>query len=359
MNIDDRNIIWLDLFGFLTYHKKKKILSCFDKGVDIKKVFKSKPELRTILTDMEYNKMSNLLDDNFLDAQIEKFTQDGIIMITINDSRYPFLLREIDEPPLCLYCKGNVQLLNSLCFAVVGTRKPTDYGAVVTKQYVKELSKDDITIVSGLAQGIDTIAHRTALEQNGKTIAVLAGGLYHIYPASNYHLAREMTQNNLILSENSPNVTPMAYSFPFRNRIIAGLSRGVLIPEATLNSGSLHTKNYALDYNRDVFVVPGKITSPASSGTNALIKEVPIAMTTTPDDILVSLNIDKKNEKTSAIQLDMTEQIILNYIRTEKKTFQEIVDHTILSASELNTILFILELSGLVLHTSNNSYIMA
>ena len=358
MTIDDRNIIWLDLFSFLTYQKKIKILETFDKGKDIKLSFLSNRYIRDILTDSEINKMSNLLDNLVLDRYIQKFESDNIIMITINDDRYPKLLKEINSPPLCLYCKGNIQLLNTLSVAVVGTRRPTDYGIVATKQFVSELCKNNVTIVSGLAVGIDTIAHKTALENQGNTIAVLAGGLYHIYPAVNQSLARKMTENNLILSENSPIISPLGYYFPIRNRIIAGLSSVVLIPEASLNSGSMHTKEYANQFNREVFAIPGKITSEMSKGTNQIIKNLEGIITLSPDIILEALHIDKnKNDKNFQIQLDINEQSILNYIQTEKKTFQEIADYTNIPASELNSILLNLEINGLLTKLANNSYI--
>lgn len=356
MTIDDRNIIWLDLFPFLTYQKKKKILELFSKGQDIKSSFLSNKYIREILTDDEISKMSNMLDNQILDRYIERFNSDNIIMITINDPKYPKLLLETASPPLCLYCKGNIQLLNTTSIAVVGTRRPSDYGIVTTKQFVKELVQNDVTIVSGLAVGIDTIAHKTALENQGKTIAVLAGGLYHIYPAVNQSLARKMIENNLILSENSPNISPTTYYFPIRNRIIAGLSSGVLIPEASEKSGSLHTAKYADDFNREVYAIPGKITSEMSKGTNMLIKELKAHITLSPDFILEALHIDKNN-KNFDIQLDILDQSILNYIQTEKKTFQEIADFIHLPASELNSVLLELEMNGLVTKLANNSYI--
>ena len=360
MTVDEKNIVWLDLFPFLTYHKKVKILESFKAGEDIRSKFRSNPILNTILAEEEYNKMCALLDPSYLDNAIQKFTRDNIIIVTKYDPRYPELLKEIPNAPLCLYCKGNIQLLNTFSIGVVGTRHPSEYGIVVTKQYVKAMCDSDVTIVSGLASGVDTIAHRTALENNGKTIAVLAGGLYHIYPAFNINLAKQMTENNLILSENSPDTTPQSYLFPIRNRIIAGLSRGVLITEAGQKSGSLHTANYANDYNRDVFAVPGRINSPMSSGTNQLIKELSAHITTSPDDIINSFQLNtKKSEDNSAIQLDIREQSILNYIRTEKKTFQELADYTGIKASELNAIMLELEMNGLVTKLANNSYIMS
>ncbi len=358
MTIDDRNIIWLDLFEFLTYQKRTKILQVFEKGKDIKASFLSNKYIHDILTDAEITKMSNMLDNQILDRYISRFESDNIIMITINDERYPKLLREISSPPLCLYCKGNIQLFNTPSIAVVGTRRPTDYGIVTTKEFVKTLSQNGVTIISGLASGIDTIAHKTALENDGKTIAVLAGGLYHIYPAVNQSLARKMTENNLIISENSPNISPLGYFFPIRNRIIAGLSSGVLIPEAGVKSGSMHTAKYADEFNREVFSIPGKISSPMSEGTNSLIKDLKGVMTLSPYEILQALHIDtNKNEKNIGIQLDIEAQSILNYIQTEKKTFQEIADYTKIPASELNSILLELEMNGLVTKLANNSYI--
>lgn len=357
MTIEERNIIWLDLFSSLGYQKKVKILSLFDKNEDIKKSFLSNPKLQEILTSSEFAQMSKLLDNAYLDAQIERFAKNGIVMITQSNPNYPQLLKEIDSPPLCLYCKGNLQLLNSICIGIVGTRKPSDYGIVVTKQFAKELASSGVTVVSGLAVGVDTIAHKAAVEENGSTIAVLAGGLFHIYPAVNIGLARTLAENNLIISENTPDAQPQTYYFPMRNRIIAGLSKGVLITEAGEKSGSLITANYALDYNREIFVVPGKINSPTSVGTNNFINEYSTSFTINSQKILEFLHLTKEKQKNSAIQLDFNEQIVIDYIMAEKKTFQEIADHTHLPANELNAILLNLEMQGLITKLANNSYI--
>ena len=358
MTIDDKNIIWLDLFEFLSYQKKDKILKCFEKGQDIRKLFTSTPKIREILTNEEYFKMSVKLTDEFLALKISNYEKDNIHCITIYNENYPYLLRQISTPPFCLYCKGNLQLLDTDCIGVVGTRHPSDYGIVTTNQFVDTLANHDLTIVSGMAIGIDTFAHRKTLEKQGKTIAVLAGGFNHIYPISNMKLSREILENNLLITENAPDTLPLAYLFLARNRIIAGLSKGILITEAGEKSGALNTCNYALEYNREVFAVPGKINSPMSKGTNKLIKNMQANIALSADDILEALNIEK--EKINAnlgIQLDINAQIVLNYIQTEKKTFQQIADFTKFSASELNTILLELELNGFVTKLANNSYI--
>lgn len=359
MTIDDKNILWLDLFDFLSYGKKVKLLSAINKGENLREKFLTNPSVKEILTSQEFNKMAICLNDEYLNRHLANYEKDNVQTITFNNPNYPYVLKEISSPPLCLYCKGDISLLNSFCFSVVGTRKPTDYGIQVTKQYCKSLCAAGITIVSGLATGIDSVAHQTALENNGKTIAVLAGGLNYIYPATNINLAREISENNLLMSENPPNTKPLSYYFPIRNRIIAGLSKGVLVPEMGEKSGSMHTINYALEFNRDVFVVPGRINSPMSKGANLLIKNLQGCITISPEDILNCYQLIETQDVKIHQQLDINCQMILSFVESEKHTFQEILEHTKMNANELNTILITLEIEGLLIKLANNSYIMA
>lgn len=359
MTIDEKNIIWLDLFEFLTYTKKNKLLEIFGYGVDIRKEFLKNSNIKEILTNEEINKMALCLQDEFLNLKLKKYNEDNIQCITYFSEDYPFLLKEIASPPLCLYCKGNVQLLNTTCVGVVGTRKPTDYGLVVTKQYVKELTEVGVTIVSGMATGVDTIAHKETLANQGNTIAVLAGGFNHIYPASNRAMFNELTKSNLVITEHNPTVKPETYFFPVRNRIIAGLSKAVLLTEAGEKSGSLHTINYATEFNREIFAVPGKINSPMSKGTNSIIQNLQGCVTLSPQDILNFLHLTKEQNKNVNTQLDITAQLILDFISVEKKTLQQIVDYTNMPVKELNSKLIEMEMEGLVVKLANNSYIKA
>lgn len=360
MTIDDANIIWLDLFEFLTYSKKEKLLKLFNKGENIRKDFLKKKEIKDILSEQEFNKMAVCLEDAFLNRILNQYSNEGVECVTFYDERYPYLLKEISTPPFCLYCKGNTQLLSTICVAIVGSRKPSEYGLVVTKQFAKELAKQDITIVSGMAVGVDTIAHKSALEENGKTIAVLGGGFNHIYPAINNSLARKITENNLLVSEYNPNVRPQTYYFPTRNRIIAGLSHGVVLTEAGEKSGSLKTADYAIEFNREIFAVPGRINAETSKGTNMLIKNLQGCITLCPEDVLSALNININNKKQNVgIQLDMNAELVLNYIQTDKKTFQELADLTKMEVKELNILLMQLEMEGVVTKLSGNSYIMS
>ena len=196
--------------------------------------------------------------------------------IFIENKEYPEQLRNIYDPPLKLYVLGNKQILNQKGIAIVGTRKATEYGKKVAFQFAKELCKKGINIISGLALGIDTYAHMGALqpECTGKTIAVLGSGLDEIYPKENIDLAKQIIKSGgCIISEYSIGTKPEKLNFPQRNRIISGLSEGVLVVEAGEKSGSLITADFALEQGREVFAVPGNISSNVSIGTNNLIKQ--------------------------------------------------------------------------------------
>lgn len=192
--------------------------------------------------------------------------------IKIGNNIYPKLLREIYNPPETLFYKGKTELLNKVCVAIVGTRRNTDYGEFVTEKIVDDLAILDIVIVSGLAKGIDAIAHRAALKNNLPTIAVLGSGINNIYPKSNNYLAGEIEENGLIISEYEDKTEPLDFQFPQRNRIISGLSIAVIVIEAPERSGSLITAKLALDQNREIFTIPGDIDRETSMGPLRLIQ---------------------------------------------------------------------------------------
>lgn len=356
--IKERELVWLDSFDFLSYHKKRDIILLFSDCESIVEMWSAKKlQLSTFLSKQEYEKVATAEVDR-VDKVMQWLDEEGIKVVTILSDAYPTLLLETDAPPICLYCKGNTDLLNTMCCGVVGTRKPSDYGKVVTKQFVEELASSGLTIVSGMATGIDTIAHETTLAQEGSTIAVLAGGFHHVFPASNHQLFKKLCETNLVVTESLPNVVPASYLFPARNRIIAGLSKAVLITEAGVKSGSIHTKNYAKLYKREIFAVPGKVTSPESEGTNQIIKEIPNSICLSTQDIFARLGIlGKKIDKKSSIQLDIIEQTILKYILADKKTYQEILEYTNMKPNELNNVLFNMQLKGLVEKLAGNAYI--
>ncbi|WP_102346956.1 DNA-processing protein DprA [Bacillus sp. Marseille-P3661] len=215
----------------------------------------------------------NDLHSTSFQKQIDQYKREGIEIITIFDADYPALLKGIYDPPWVLYSKGKKLLLESNCIGVVGTRKPSQYGYQAVKALLPPLIQKNWTIVSGLAIGIDTAAHKIAIIENGYTIAVLGSGFYHIYPSQNRNLADYLSMNHLLLSEFPPNKKPEKWHFPLRNRIISGLSKGTLIVEAKDRSGSLITADQALEQGREVFAVPGSIFEPTNQGTNRLIQQ--------------------------------------------------------------------------------------
>jgi DNA processing protein len=206
-------------------------------------------------------------------AQQEKVTQTGTVMIPMGDPRYPPRLREIFDPPVVLFARGRVELLESHMLAVVGTRRPTVYGLAVAERLGGDLARAGLTIASGMARGIDTAAHKGAMAAEGDTVAVLGCGVDVVYPTENRKLAADMATHQLLLSEFPMGAVAFPQNFPIRNRIISGMSQGVLVVEGAQYSGSSITAKLALDQGREVFAVPGNITSKASWGPNLLIKQ--------------------------------------------------------------------------------------
>jgi DNA processing protein len=204
----------------------------------------------------------------------ESILQSNIQVLTFLDDSYPEKLKEIHQPPWLLYFIGDICLLNQEnILAVIGTRQPTSYGIQVTNQLIPKLTKVGISIISGLAKGIDSLAQQRALDNGGKVIGVIGGGLRKIYPMENQQLANVIAQKGLMLSEYPPDMPPQKYHFPARNRIISGLSKSILVIEGKKRSGTFITVQQGLDHGKDIFAVPGSIFSPESIGPNVLIRQ--------------------------------------------------------------------------------------
>lgn len=190
---------------------------------------------------------------------------------TIISDDYPASLKEITCPPFVLFYYGDLSLLNRQCIAVIGSRKPDDYGDYATRKIVKDLVKNDYTVISGMALGIDAIAHQSALSNHGRTVAVLGSGIDYCYPKSNIHIYNELKEKQLLVSEYPNDIAPKPYHFPTRNRIIAGLSASILVTQANKKSGTMITVGYALDQGKDIFCIPSRIDDP--NGCNTLIQQ--------------------------------------------------------------------------------------
>lgn len=289
-------------------------------------------------------------------AELErKLELSKVKLVTILDEEYPKSMLCYEDAPLMLYCKGDASLLNKPSFAVVGTRFPTKYGMRATEEFVAKLS-ERFVIVSGMARGIDSCAHRTALNSRGKTVAVLGCGADVVYPPENKSLYEEIAEYGLVISEYPLGETATAHNFPARNRIISGLSRAVLITEAGENSGTMLTLNYAINQGKDVFCVPGSIFNKSSAGCNKAIKECQTRLVTDVNDIYSELGMTKTDvSKPSSIQLDVNEDSVLNALaKNGEMHFEEILDVVDLSVPQLNSLLTKMTAVGLITKTKYN-----
>lgn len=290
-----------------------------------------------------------------------KLQKNGIKILTIFDKDYPVLLKQIHGAPMVIYFKGEItdEILNN-CFGVVGTRKPTGYGRAVTEKLTRELVEAGLTIVSGLARGVDTIAHTAAIDAGGETLAVLGGGLFQIFPSENIRLAEKIAAGfGAVLTEFPPSYPHLAGNFPARNRIISGLSKGVLVTEAAEDSGSLITARLALEQNREVFAVPGPITSSMSEGTLILLKEG-ARLVSSSQDILDELGIKPKLQiDLGSINLTSEETDILELIKDESRHVDEIARTLKKPVSVVSGALLKLEIIGIVKNLGAGNYIKA
>ncbi|WP_335939975.1 DNA-processing protein DprA [Fusobacterium polymorphum] len=274
---------------------------------------------------------------------------------TIEDDIYPQCLKEISNPPLKLYYKGNLDLLkDERLIAVVGTRNPSSYGKLCCEYMVKKMTSANITIVSGFAKGIDSIAHKTSLLTGGKTIAVIASGLDIVYPASNLSLYREIEEKGLILSEYEAGVKPFKFNFPQRNRIIAGLSKGTIVVESKDRGGSLITADLALEFNRDVYAVPGDVFSEYSKGCNNLIRDSKAKSLSNINELLddYSWKIEEKNINNKYTQNQL---LILNSLSSEKN-LDNILMETKIEQTEILAELMTLEIMGVIKSIAGGRY---
>lgn len=277
---------------------------------------------------------------------------DGKI-ITIWDFQYPELLRKIYDPPIILYVKGNYSDQDRYSISIVGTRTPTSYGKNMADRFAGELATQNISIISGLARGIDSIAHKSVLKSNGRTVAILGTGIDVIYPPENRKLFDEISEKGLIISEYPLGTKPDAQNFPKRNRIISGITLGTVVIETGINGGAMQTAAFALDQNREVFALPGNIGIRQSEGTNALIRKGEAKLVTTPEDILEELEIKLKpvigkNIPKPNLDLNIFEEKIISQLSTTPLQIDKISLMTSLSTSDCLVHLLSLEFKGLV-----------
>ncbi len=296
-----------------------------------------------------------------LDSEMEKMERSGVSVFTYRDDGYPSRLKEIYDYPPVIYVRGEILPEDEWCLSVVGTRGATVYGRQIAEEITADLARNRITIVSGLARGIDSIAHRSALEAGGRTIAIFACGLDTVYPAENADLARRITQNGAIVSEYPLGTKPRPDYFPRRNRIMSGMSLGVLVIEAGESSGAIITANMALEQNREVFAVPGSILSLASRGTNHLIQEG-AKLVRNYTDILEELNLTavaRQIEMKELLPETDTEAVLIKQLGAEPVHVDEVCRSSGLPVSTVSSTLAMMELKGMVKQVGAMHYSLA
>jgi DNA processing protein len=297
-----------------------------------------------------------------LDGEMARVEAAGIDILVWDSPDYPRYLKDIPAPPPVLYVNGDLNEIDQWAVAVVGTRRFTTYGRQITQEIVSGLVRSEVTIISGLARGIDAIAHKTALEMGGRTIAVLGSGVDNIYPPENRALAAQIAKGNgAVISEYALGVKPDAKNFPPRNRVISGLSLGVVVVEAGERSGASITAGFALEQGREVFAVPGNVNSPASVGTNRLIQQG-AKLVSSVSDILEELNLTMIPEQT-AVQLVMPESaeeaLILSHLSHQPMHIDELTQLAELSSAEISSTLTLMELKGMVYQVGGMNYVLA
>ncbi|MCC7355223.1 MAG: DNA-protecting protein DprA [Anaerolineae bacterium] len=301
-----------------------------------------------------------------LGAELVKLERAGVHVITSDDADYPRRLARVPDAPPVLYVKGELTAQDDLALGVVGTRRATPYGRQATREIVTELARHGVTIVSGLARGIDGEAHQAALDAGGRTIAVLACGLDIIYPPEHTHLAERITQHGALVSEYGLGTEPEAANFPPRNRIISGLTRGVLITEAGLGSGALITADYAREQGRELFAVPGNIFQRGCDGTNRLLQEgakVVLSAADLLDELQIAEALETQEEAVQHVAAiipgDPFEARLLEQLSAEPRHVDEVSRAVGLPIAAVSSALSIMELKGLVREVGGMNYVAA
>ena len=287
--------------------------------------------------------------------EIAFITKYNITPLFISDKKYPQRLLNCFDSPAILYYKGNADLNSSKILSIVGTRNNNDYGKSVCEKIIEDLADQNILIISGLAFGIDSIAHKSALKNNLKTVGILAHGLDRIYPSQNKLLAKQMIENGGLLTDFRSGTTPDKQNFPKRNRIVAGMSDAVIVIESGLKGGSLITAELANGYNKDVFAIPGRISDLKNEGCNYLIKNNKAALITSADDLLESMNWkeqkkpSQKKQRELFIELTADEKIIINILQNQPQVhIDEVYIKSGLNSSCVASALLTLEMQGVV-----------
>lgn len=315
-------------------------------------------DLRTVLDERSLASLLGKREEIDPAQELERIDRAGIQVLTKQCADYPRMLAEIPVPPPVLYVKGELSYLDAVAVSIVGTRKLTSYGREITRRLATELAEAGVVVVSGLARGIDGIAHEAAITAGGRTLAVLGSGVNVIYPPEHRGLAERIIGAGAVLSDYPPNRGPDAPNFPARNRIIAGLTLGTIVVEAPARSGALITTDFAVDYGREVFAVPGSVLSHASAGCHRLLRQG-ARLVTCAADVLDDLNLVAPGELApvqQALPLDEDERRLLALLTGEPRHIDEVAEAAGRPISHVAALLLTMELKGLIHNAGAQHY---
>lgn len=345
MQDKEKFLVFMSIYDIPT--KKQEFLLENLTDFNIEKAVAS-PILRKTLSSDEVLKILKGYNAAEFENLLLNLQKSDIKILTIFSEDYPQKMIDLPDRPLILYAKGNLSLLNERRFAIVGTRHITNYGRIVTERFAKTLASNNFVIVSGLCYGVDEVAHRATLDVGGKTIAVIASGFNRIYPSTNSNLAKQIVEEGgLLISEYLPSFEAKRYTFPKRNRIVAGLSDGVLITEADFSSGTCYTKDFALEYGKDLFAVPGNVTSSVSNLPNEIIRSASGECVVCGEDILKYYGINKSQVK-KTISLTIDQSTIVELLKNGEQHFDYLAEKSKIPVNLLNSCLTTLEINGLI-----------
>lgn len=347
-------------FHFVPFIGPSRIRRLQDHFGSLERAWTSHPgKLRSVLDDRSHAALVKHRGEIDIASLMHRLASEGISAVTLADDGYPALLREIGSPPPVLFYRGQLLETDSTAVAVVGTRRVTSYGREMAMQIGQGLARAGVTIVSGLAKGVDGIAHQAALTAGGRTIAVLGSGVNRIYPYEHSRLAGQIAEQGAVLSDYGPDRKPDAPNFPARNRIISGLSLGVVVIEAPERSGALITVDFAADQGRDVFAVPGHAHSSSSVGTNKLIRDG-ARLVRNADDVLEDLQL-RRQEAPEAVQQPMVmneeERRLVAVLTGDPQHIDDIADRCTMEVPGVSALLVTLELQGLVRNVGAQHYV--
>ncbi len=366
--IEDNRAFWLALHRTrgLGPIGQRKLLDAFS---SIKQIFSADGSIlkKTGLDEKSITSVSQP-DWEAIEADLDWLDMPGHHLITIDDEAYPILLREIPDPPVVLYAHGRPEVLKAIQIGIVGSRNPDTAGRKAADEFARELVYAGATVTSGLALGIDSCSHRGALNANGYTIAVTGNGLDMIYPARHRALAEDIVDNGILVSEFPPGTKPISANSPRRNRIISGMSTGVLVIQAALRSGSLITARYAMEQGREVFAIPGSIHNPLAKGCHTLIKQGAKLVESVNDiveelgslaTVVIDENASQKNNvenNKDKEELDADYKVLLDTMAYDPMPINKLIELTGLTTDSVSSMLLILELRGLVVSQAGGVY---